>query len=239
MTQKTDTSLSVADMSRPGAYLRSIRENKTFPRDYLRSQLGLTDTLFNALEADDHRRLPDQVFVRGYLRRYAELLGVRVAPVLAGYQLFLEEKGLVDLPPEEPVERPLMAMIGSAVALLLATSLVFGAMIVEPEDAVVSEVAAQQVSAEAVSEEVDSSASAEGRLAMAFSTDSWVEVVDARDHILAVNLQREGTILELEGQPPFVVTLGYGPGVAISYRGDRIAFESDPETFAANVTVGK
>ncbi len=239
MTQKTDTHLSVADMSRPGAYLRSIREYKSVSRNYLRAQLGLTESLFSALEADDHRRLPDQVFVRGYLRRYAELLGVRVAPVLAGYQLFLEEKGLVELPPEEPVERPIMAMIGSAVALLLATSLVFGAMTVEPEDAVVQAAPTQQIAPEAASTQVESTVSDEGLLLMNFSTDSWVEVVDARDHILAVNLQREGTSLKLEGQPPFVVTLGYGPGVAISYRGDRISFESDPETFAASVTVGK
>src|SRR5690606_21652635 len=58
----------------------------------------------------------------------------RPAPVLASYQRYLEQNGLAPSPPAgDPEGRPLVAMAGSAAALLLATSLVFGAILAEPQ----------------------------------------------------------------------------------------------------------
>ncbi len=141
-------------------------------------------------------------------------------------------------PVEEPNPRPIKVMIASALALLLGTSLVFGAIVTDSDTVV-------PVAEDAPAVEVSTSAPApveipaENRLDLSFSTDSWVEVVDARDHILAVSLQREGTTLELEGVPPFAVTLGYGPGVEISYLDNPVTFDVDAETYAAKVVVGK
>ena len=221
----------------PGAYLKAAREERGVPREYLRHQLGLTRTLFDALEADDADRLPGAFYVRAYLRRYAEVLGMRVAPVLAGYQSFLESTGRVEVVPvEEANPRPVKVMIASALALLLGTSLVFGAIVTDTAAPSAEETPAVEVATSA-SKPVETPA--ENRLDLSFSTDSWVEVVDARDHILAVSLQREGTSLSLEGVPPFAVTLGYGPGVDISYLDSPVTFDVDSETFAAKVVIGK
>ena len=247
MTKTTDTRPFASDGQRltPGAYLKSIREKKRISRAYLQQQLGLTNTLFDALEADECERLPSPIYVRGYLRRYAELTGERVAPILAGYQALLEARGLVAPPePEEPPpQRPYLAMVGSALGMLLATSLVFGAILSDPAEypeeqaSAAADAAAREV-APAAPTQTDPAAPGDN-LDLTFTTDSWVEVVDARDHILAVSLQREGTRLQLEGKPPFTVTLGYGPGVAVSYLGERVEFEHDPETFSSKFVVGR
>ncbi len=235
----------------PGTFLRQAREARGISHDYLRQQLGLTNTLFDALEADEHERLPSPVYVRGYLKRYAELVGERVAPVLAAHKRHLEENGLAEPPPREepPPQRPLKVMIVSALGLLLATSLVFGAILTD--DKMAEEPAQSVAEVESVEEpsangepsakqgQSANEASQTEHLNLRFSTDSWVEVVDARDHILAVSLQREGTELALEGKPPFAVTLGYGPGVSVSHDGEKVAFEPDPETNSARFIVGK
>ena len=225
----------------PGAYLKAAREERGVPREYLRHQLGLTRTLFDALEADDADRLPGAFYVRAYLRRYAEVLGLRVAPVLAGYQTFLESTGRVEVAPvEEPNPRPVKVMIASALALLLGTSLVFGAIVTDSDSDTATPAAEETLAVEApIRAPEPAEIPAENRLDLSFSTDSWVEVVDARDHILAVSLQREGTSLSLEGVPPFAVTLGYGPGVDISYLDSPVTFDVDSETFAAKVVIGK
>jgi len=186
-------------LASPGQSLRDIRLAKGICGDYVQRQLGLGDSIFQALEADDYRRLPAPVFVKGYLRRYAELMSVRPAPVLASYQRFLESQGLAPAPSvASAADRPLIAMAGSAIALLLATSLVFGAMLVDGEAGEsAGGIAADQLvysdgdELTGKSPEVtDSVTKAENTLDLSFTTDSWVEGVDSRDHILAVSLQR-------------------------------------------------
>ncbi|MCK9503271.1 MAG: DUF4115 domain-containing protein [Porticoccaceae bacterium] len=234
-------------LENPGQALRNIRMAKGIPDDYVQRQLGLGESTFHALETDDHRRLPSPVFVKGYLRRYAELMAVRPAPVLASYQRFLEREGLAAAPPAPPVDRPLIAMAGSAIALLLATSLVFGAILVDDGAEINSQFSG--------TEEIDSrddnkmpgaypqasgdAVKTENTFHLSFATDSWVEVVDARDHILAVSLQRAGDSLQLEGVPPFKITLGYGPGVTLTYLDEPVPLQPDPETFAVEMTLGQ
>ena len=251
MNNTTETKLFSGDRNGvgPGAFLKRARVKKEVSGEVIQKQLGLTGTLFSALEKDDVGRLPNPVYVRGYLKRYAELIGERPAPVLSSYQSLLEQHGLAEPPPQdEPVQRPYTVMVGSALGLLLATSLVFGAILsdtealAELEGTSVTSQLAEDISSEDNSVEnqaVDSNVSVAERLSLSFTTDSWVEVVDSRDHILAVSLQREGTRLDLEGEPPFSVTLGYGPGVTVSYLGESVAFEHDPDTFASELTVGK
>jgi cytoskeleton protein RodZ len=224
----------------PGQALRAIRLAQGISAEYVQRQLGLTTVLFDALEQDDHRRLPDAIFVKGYLRRYADLVGVRPAQVFAAYQRFLEQKGLA-MPDVVEVEayRPLMAIAGSALALLLGTSLVFGAMMGDNADKTEPEPNLAAAIVQSTPPAAVAVVPAKNQLALNFVTDSWVEVVDAEEHILTVSLQRAGDKLQLEGQPPFQITLGYGPGVEISYLDQPVHVEFDPKTFAAEFSLGQ
>lgn len=232
----------------PGATLRRARLEQQVTRDWAREQLGLTGTLFDALEDDDYERLPAPVFVKGYLRRYAAILGLRPTPVLAAYERELDRRQPAEEPETAPApsatpDRPLMAMVISALSLLLATSLVFGAMLSDGDAAATDAGEAVETAPSARETAADSPVAArqtvpaDNRLALEFVKDSWVEVVDARDHILAVSLQRAGSRLDLEGQPPFEVRLGYAPGVRITYRGEAVELEPDNSDDTAVETV--
>ena len=245
MTQEIDnksqSSSQQCDQT-PGRALRAAREAKDISAESIRVQLGLTRSLFDALENDDVGRLPDPVFVRGYLSRYAALVGLRTAPILASYRRLLEARGLVEKPePGNPEsDRPVAAMVASALGFLLATSLVFGAILTDGANPDGAAAGTEMVAPESQPAEVPAEESIpdKRRLEMAFITDSWVEVVDARDHILAVSLQRSGSELELEGLPPFRIKLGYGPGVNVTYLNETVELETDPATHAVDMVVG-
>lgn len=57
------------------------------------------------------------------------------------------------------------------------------------------------------------------RLRIALSADSWVEVFDAGGNELHVGLTRTGEVIDLGGQAPFDVLLGYAPGVSLEFNG--------------------
>ena len=221
--------------------LRGVRLAAGLSEALIQQELGITATLLRALEADDHGRLPAEVFVKGYLRRYAQLVGARPAAVLAAYQQSLEAEGLVTLPVQEVANpRPVKLMIGAAAGMLLATSVVFGAMLVDGGGVQVEDgrPPVAVAPARASRENAAPSLPAENRLTLEFASESWVEIIDAREHILAVSLQRAGDRLELEGMPPFRITLGNGRAVTLSYLGKPVALKPDPETHAVSLSLG-
>jgi cytoskeleton protein RodZ len=70
----------------PGARLKSVREAQGLDLSRAASLLHLSEEKLQALEADDYRELPGSVFVQGYLRNYARLLGAPVEPLLSAYR---------------------------------------------------------------------------------------------------------------------------------------------------------
>lgn len=59
-----------------GARLRVAREQRDLSPENVAKQLRLDVTVVNALENDDREHLPAPIFVQGYLRSYARLLGL-------------------------------------------------------------------------------------------------------------------------------------------------------------------
>ncbi|MEJ2619778.1 MAG: DUF4115 domain-containing protein [Candidatus Thiodiazotropha sp.] len=70
----------------PGSLLKKARERHGFSAASVAAQLHLQIDIVNALERDDYDSLPGPVFVQGYLRNYARLLGLREDVVVAAYQ---------------------------------------------------------------------------------------------------------------------------------------------------------
>jgi cytoskeleton protein RodZ len=71
---------------RPGRHLAAARERCGFGVADVARHLKLSRWQIEALEADDYRRLPGIVFVRGFIRNYARLLKLDPAPLLAGIE---------------------------------------------------------------------------------------------------------------------------------------------------------
>ncbi|MBA4697570.1 MAG: helix-turn-helix domain-containing protein [Legionella sp.] len=79
----------------PGAQLARVREKKGYSQEFVASKLHLRVRVIELLEADDYASMPEPVFIKGYLRAYANLLGIEPAPLLSAYNHFpLSERSL-------------------------------------------------------------------------------------------------------------------------------------------------
>lgn len=70
----------------PGRRLRVLRQTKGWEIERVASQLHLRAHLVEALEQDRFHELPGPVFVMGYLRNYARLLGIDPESLISAYR---------------------------------------------------------------------------------------------------------------------------------------------------------
>ena len=70
----------------PGARLRAAREASSLSLEDAARALNLQPTVLRALEAGDYTSLDAPVFVKGYLRSYATLLGLDARPLIEAWQ---------------------------------------------------------------------------------------------------------------------------------------------------------
>jgi cytoskeleton protein RodZ len=70
----------------PGRRLRVQRQSRGMTIERVATQLHLRHEIIEALEQDRFEALPGAVFVTGYLRNYARLIGLDPAPLIAAYQ---------------------------------------------------------------------------------------------------------------------------------------------------------
>ncbi len=78
---------------KPGAYLASQRLLRDYSQEYVAGKLHLRVRIIDLLEADDYDNMPEPVFIKGYLRAYAKLLGVPAEPLLATFNsIYSDEK---------------------------------------------------------------------------------------------------------------------------------------------------
>ncbi len=84
--QDTDRLAPAAvDSASPGQRLRLAREARQLTRDAIAAQMRIEPKVIEALERDDYTRLPAAVFVRGYLRAYAKLVGLAAEPLVDAF----------------------------------------------------------------------------------------------------------------------------------------------------------
>jgi len=67
----------------PGSVLRAGRQQLGLSREAVADKLHLTPEQISALEADDYRQFAAPIFIAGYIRSYARLLDIPIAPLLA------------------------------------------------------------------------------------------------------------------------------------------------------------
>jgi cytoskeleton protein RodZ len=71
----------------PGAQLKNARQHQGLDLNGVSTHLHLPTSVVKALEEDDYEHLPSPVFVQGYLKNYARLLGVNEDTVVSAYQV--------------------------------------------------------------------------------------------------------------------------------------------------------
>ena len=70
-------------LATPGSVLRDARQNRGWSEEDVAAQLNLLASQVIALENNDYSRFNAELFVKGFLRRYADLLGIKAEPLLA------------------------------------------------------------------------------------------------------------------------------------------------------------
>lgn len=70
----------------PGAQLKQAREAKGWTQEEVAQKLNFLPTYVPALEEGEYHLLPNTTFVRGYLRTYANLVGLDASTLLEAFQ---------------------------------------------------------------------------------------------------------------------------------------------------------
>jgi cytoskeleton protein RodZ len=69
----------------PGPRLKAERERRALSPQKAADELHLDAWVVDALESEDYERVGPPVYAKGHLKRYAELLGLPAADIMAGY----------------------------------------------------------------------------------------------------------------------------------------------------------
>jgi cytoskeleton protein RodZ len=70
----------------PGARLKAERERRGLSAQKAADEMRLDRWVIDALEADDYKRIGPTVYAKGHLKKYASLLGLPAAEILAAYE---------------------------------------------------------------------------------------------------------------------------------------------------------
>ena len=116
----------------PGAQLCAARESQGLTAQDVAARLHLDTRTIENLEADAYRDLPNEAYVRGYIRTYARLVNVDASPLLASYERHAEHAPTLtpfaSMPEAQaragdfPVKAVTYLVVGTLVALLVAWS---------------------------------------------------------------------------------------------------------------------
>ena len=80
-TQTMDEDIEHKDV-KPGAHLASERKQQGYTAEYIAGKLHLRVRIIELLEADEYHGMPEPVFIKGYIRAYAKLLGSDPEPLI-------------------------------------------------------------------------------------------------------------------------------------------------------------
>ncbi|KTC86722.1 helix-turn-helix domain-containing protein [Legionella brunensis] len=70
---------------KPGVQLARVREKRGYSQEYVAGKLHLRVRIIELLESDNYQQMPEPVFIKGYLRAYAKLLGISPEPLLVAF----------------------------------------------------------------------------------------------------------------------------------------------------------
>ena len=84
-TTMLDNNASINNIN-PGELLSRLREQKGYTPEFVANKLHLRVRVIQLIENNEFNALPGSVFVKGYLRAYAKLLGVSPDPYLNAFK---------------------------------------------------------------------------------------------------------------------------------------------------------
>jgi cytoskeleton protein RodZ len=229
-----------------GAQLRAARARAGLTIGQAAQKLHVGDEVLEALETERFEALGALIYVKSYLRRYADLLGEPVAPLherLAS-RIVMPQPDLTRVPravaPKAGIVGRVLTGLGvlgvmglawwgwshrhQVVAVPVISRLVparLPAMPVAREGAVSARPTAEPAAhgAKAGTHAAAPAAAATAWITLRFPAASWVAVTDAAGHSIYRGMVAAGVTRSFEGRAPLHVVLGYASGVAVRIDG--------------------
>src|SRR6266436_1395204 len=230
-----------------GARLKAERERRGLSPQKAADELHLDGWVIDALEADDYGRIGPSVYAKGHLKRYAALLGLPSAEIMAGYESQHQAPGPAASQPANvrlrtgpPVvnDLPWPLIAGSAAVVLLAVGVLWWKPW-QPRGVVAAAApsgAAATPDSRATSSPAKPDAMAgmgRARLRLSFSADSWVDVHDAAGRRVFAGNGRANSVKTIAGVAPMRVYLGSASGVQLEINNRAVAI--GPQFWAGDV----
>lgn len=106
-----------------GALLKEERTKQGLSVGDICTQLRLSATQIEALEADEFSKLPQPSIVRGFIRNYAKALQIDATPILAAYQQLNPETAPQPLSVKKSENAPVIGEVKSGFSPLIFTAL--------------------------------------------------------------------------------------------------------------------
>lgn len=240
----------------PGSVLRDARQARGWTEEDVASQLNLLASQVIALESNDYSRFNAELFVKGFLRRYADLLGLKAEPLLADCEHHFADSaaqaGIKTLQPT-PADRVAKLIIALLAAIVVWSVTVFlnrdkgGEE--QPEQAAASviylppqDIGRHLLQASQKQDETAMAAFGDAKpavLAIRCRETVWVKIRDQRGDSLLSSVMTAGEQRELKGYEPFQVEVADWRAVSLAYNGNNVSLEGDDHQPAARLLVGE
>jgi|GEM_PF-969680 cytoskeleton protein RodZ len=223
-----------------GEQLKLAREAHGWTVTQVAKRLNLSVRYISAVEENDFSVLPATIFVRGYLRNYAQCVELKSSEILSAYESHIDaNKQPVKLRKREKLKAFSAAQIMRALGALSVLLFVFLSMYWWRSDdqvmtPVVDDVAVVEV--ETVAGETKVKAfdlgvpevligdgnidlyAGDAVLVAEFTASSWLEISDANGKVLFSGVKQAGELLQLAGQMSFDIVIGNAAAVKLSYN---------------------
>ena len=187
-----------------------------------------------ALEADDFGALLEPVYVRGYYRKCARLLGLSEEGLIAAYNARVKQAQ-----PQTPARIRLSAgsvesrsglgrVLGLVIMAIIIGLLAYLWFMRSTTDPLAASTEVQRVPDVAITTTpavtaADALARGGLTLNLQFRETSWVRINDAEGRALMNGLMNGGTAQTVkEGTPPLSVFFGNAPGVVLEFNGQPV-----------------
>ncbi len=241
-----------------GGVLYAERRRQNMSLGDVSRHLKLSVRQVEALERDDFSPFGGPVFVHGFVRNYAKLLGLDPEPLLRAADQKLAPLSLpVPEPSAEIGRRPgssrrglLGAIAGLVLVGIVLVILGLNERRAPPPQAVDAEIsavspvtaprAAQVEEPEPAKEQVPAASGEQirvGVVRMIFEQESWVEIKDRSGSTIFGQLNPAGSRRRASGEPPLSIVIGNAAGVRLSYNDEEVDLAPHTRVDVARLTL--
>jgi cytoskeletal protein RodZ len=236
-------------MSSYGLYLQTVRVEKGISIEQVAEESRIRAGILRSIEAEDHAKLPDDVFVKGFLRIFAQVIGADPEEAVRRFDVRRKPVPAVEIHSHSGTEKPprlwltllwvTAMMIGLVGGTLVVYQMVYhkGPAAVPPEATVKAEEdslpAEKSSSDETPAETADTTVEAttphtsavEKPVAYALEIvcheDTWLKII-ADDARATEHQMKPGDKITLTAETMFNLLIGNAGGVSVQLNGQPV-----------------